>query len=802
MRFLYFGDMHESDNVPESRIDDFKKSREEKVKEILSLAKKYNVVALLQAGDFLDSPKYSEDFLGQIIRKWSPLNLNEVILDLSLKKTNPNDVAKKLEECIPLIGVVGNHELYGGNMASYEKTSLKFLVDLGFIKLTSKDNPIIFREGDFSVAITGSDYSHNMDKIKTPYILEEKKGDFNIHLVHGELNSKSMGKQIKHTTIDEIEALTVADLTIAGHDHIGFPLVEKNGKKFINPGAPVRLTCDVKEMRRIPKVLLIDVTKENGVKVTPITLKSAKKGTEVLSRDRIESEKEKSVRLEEIKSTVNKATIEKGADIVTIINSVSDSKGISEELRENIIKDVTSKMAEMTDSTTVNGKEYYIERLVLENFMSHKNSEFEFTNGLNILGGPSRTGKSTVIRAIDLLLQNKAKNPRRLIHRGEDYFKITAYLSNGYIISRVVELKKTGKNGYEIYNPHTGENSYENTKALPLVQEIMGFRNVVIDSVNSININLLKQGSSWFFIGEDTTATKRAKLIGVVYGTHFIDAVIKDYEAENKSISKEIKSVSKDCEVLKEDLSKYNYLPKMKKDIDEIESIYKELNDLISKKDSINELISERDNILKKGKEVSNLVKTLSEKEEEAKNLLYEIMQNLDDRNKVKQLISEINKNNVLEKELSNLSISLKDINEAYILINELKDLENKRYKQKNLCDEVTSLYKEGIAIKKNLDLAEVISKSMSDISDTKALIDEIKALNEKKAKLNELLKDRKTITDEGLSYKDNIKNIDNDNKILIEKYKVLLEKAGKCPVCHGTIDKAVINRILDDFNN
>ena len=802
MKFLYFGDMHESDSVPESRVDDFNKTREEKVKEILSLAKKHEVVALLQAGDFLDSPKYSEDFLGKIIKKWSPINLNEVIFDLSLKKINPKDVAKKLEECIPMIGVVGNHELYGGNMASYDKTSLKFLVDLGFMKLTSKNKPIIFEENGFTVAITGSDYSNNMDKLKVPYILEEKKGDFNIHLVHGELNSKAMGTHIKHTTIDEIEALTKADLTIAGHDHIGFPLVEKNGKMFVNPGAPVRLTCDTKEMRRIPKVLLIEVTKENGVKVTPITLKSAKKGSEILSREKIEAEKDKKAKFEEIKSSVNKATVQKGADIVTIINAVADSKGVDESLREIIIKDVTSKMAEMTDSTSKAGEDYYIERLVLENFMSHKNSEFEFTNGLNILGGASRSGKSTVIRAIDLLLQNKAKNPRKWIHRGEDYLKVTAYLSNGYIISRIVEEKKTGKNGYEIYNPHTGINSYENTKSLPLVQELMGFKNVVIDSANSININLLKQGSSWFFIGEDTTSTQRAKLIGVVYGTHFIDAVIKDYEALNKNLSKEIKVVNKDCENLSNDLTKYKYLPKMKKDIDNLEFLYSELQELIDKRDLVSNLINDRSEILKKGREISSLVKTLSVNEKESKQLFNEIKESLNKRDNIKGLIIELNKNTLLEKELNSLSSKLQDVNEAYRLINELKELENKKNEQKRVYEEVSKLYKESNKLESSIELAQYVSNSINDISNAKALMDEIRALTDKKNRLETLLVDRNEVLKEGLQYKDKIKKVDNNNQILIQKYKVLLEKAGKCPVCHGTIDKAVINRIVNDFNN
>jgi hypothetical protein len=44
--------------------------------------------------------------------------------------------------------------------------------------------------------------------------------------------------------------------------------------------------------------------------------------------------------------------------------------------------------------------EYYIQKVELENFLSHKNSTFDFTNGLNILAGESRSGRQLAIKGV------------------------------------------------------------------------------------------------------------------------------------------------------------------------------------------------------------------------------------------------------------------------------------------------------------------------------------------------------------------------------------------------------------------
>lgn len=48
-----------------------------------------------------------------------------------------------------------------------------------------------------------------------------------------------------------------------------------------------------------------------------------------------------------------------------------------------------------------------LEKLTLQNFEAHKNSTLEFVPGVNVIAGPSDHGKSSIVRALGLVLQNR-----------------------------------------------------------------------------------------------------------------------------------------------------------------------------------------------------------------------------------------------------------------------------------------------------------------------------------------------------------------------------------------------------------
>lgn len=855
LKFLYFGDMHGGGNIPTHRTDDFLETKKAKIKEILKIAKDNKVNALLQGGDFLHKGNISDECLSKEMINWSQVNLNNLAFDVMIGNKSINDLGQILKNSIPMIGTIGNHDLIGGELESFEKTSLNVLVQSGFMTLATKEEPIIFKDEEegFSLAISASPYTHNIDgDDKSAYIVDEKKGDFHIHLTHGMLMDKSYGKKFKHTTVQEIAYLTKADLTINAHDHVGYKEIELDEKKFINSGSPVRLSAEKKEIARMPKVLLVTIDKANGIQLEEIYL-TAKPGNEVLSREHIENKEEKNKYVEEVKSLINKANIKKGVDITEIISNLGIAEGIESHIIKEVVESVIDSMSKLMTPFNPKG-EYIIERLELENFQSHKHSVFEFTEGLNILSGESRQGKSAVLRAIRELYECYMKNPRKAIFFGESYFKVTAYLSSGYIVTRVVERKNTGKNGYEIFDPTTGTSSYYNTKGLDIVQEILGFNKIKLTEKNKINVNFSVQGDGWFML-KNMSAPDRAKLIGVMYGTHYADAILKELNSQSKKIIADINRYEKDVTNLTTEADAYLYLEPFKECLNEAEALYQEAVELNDKIDKATELLEDRNNIKRESSELKKVIDEIEKNEKEYNQLLKEIKEdteniskieknivdlnsivkdgkqaryvvtNLNSLQEAKELFNEINKMNEqisketdilknaknLEGQLYSMSIeidnlseitnALKDFDEAYNLLIEIKSLEQEISKITEKVDKSKVMIKEKDNLIIQIENSKLILKEFGNLNEATPLLSEIEILEDEISKSESLIKEMNDIDKDIKLAKEEERRHREQTLIHLENYQKELESMGECPVCHGHITNAVINNLVNELS-
>ena len=276
MKLLYFGDRHYQEHKPSTRIDDFYETSRKKDEEIIALGKKHNVAAFLQPGDFWDKFVMSEEFVQDVIKRWVPIDLFKLI---DLKQKKPIDIKKTLDGYIPIVGVAGNHELHGGDLNSLNNTTTGLLNFLGIMRIVSKENPYFLETEDgLTVAITGTNYHSGMDLKENidDYIVKKKLGDIHIHIVHGMLTPKAISDDImRHTLIDDIID-TKADITLCGHDHLGFGIVEHDGKYFVNIGSVTRIQASKQEIVRKPKVLLIEINKKIGIKLEELLKKKKK----------------------------------------------------------------------------------------------------------------------------------------------------------------------------------------------------------------------------------------------------------------------------------------------------------------------------------------------------------------------------------------------------------------------------------------------------------------------------------------------------------------------------------------------
>lgn len=801
MRFLYFGDLHERATSPENRKDDFRQTVDDKISEIQKLGIKHKVKAFLQPGDFLDEPKHDSAFLSEVVNRWGFSDVQEDILGIATGKVDIKDVSEKIKKHIPIIGAIGNHELFGNALKSYPKTSLAFLEKIGFMHFPTKEKPFIFKdESGFTVAITASHYDTHMDHPDhiDKYIVEKKLGDYHIHMVHGYLTNKDMGDIFPHTTVDDIAKKTQADLTITGHDHIGFKLVEVDGKQFVNPGAVVRLTNDIKEIGRRPKVLIIDVSKDKGITVKTTYLKSAPKGEDVIDRSKITFKKDMSSKMEKIRSLVNKSNIGSGLNITDIIQAISESEKIDDELKDKAIEAVTKKMKDIQRQTSAT-QDYIIDKIVLENFQSHEYSEYELKQGLNVFIGKSSSGKSAIQRALAWIYENEGVNPRRYIRHGADYTRASIHLSNGFIISRFVEKKKHGKNGFEVFNPNDGETTFYNTRSLPLVQELLGFSYLQIDEKKSIPLNFQKQGMSWFFIGDAFSNTDRAKIIGAVYQTHYVDAVIKDLEVATKRHTSQIKDKRKEIESTEKEIAKFDHLPELEETIQEVEKRLTAIQLIQEKVEKAKEIMEERKRIEQQIKHDENLIQSLQNIP-----LAEKILSTLIEKAEQKKRITKLNADleyylTEIKKEQQSI-LSLKNIEQAEKRLYELESKVGAFQELKQKWERVSKLEREQVTTKSRIKVCEQVISSYKDLPFAESKLEQLEQKVQQVRKGEQLISELKEIIMLGKTERKTVQQVILENKGLVAKYQEVLNRVGTCPVCQSNVDNSTIEQISESY--
>lgn len=307
MKLLYLTDTHIRGTNPKNRKDSFIDTVENKLNEIVNLVDKYNVDFVLHGGDLFDRPDISISIVSRFVKTLAKIK-------------------------VPIYLISGNHDIYGHNPETINRTMLGLLNVLGVINIIN-NKKIILEKNNIKVQLSGQPYIYDIDDTANLnyYILKGKNPDvnFSIHMIHGMLLDKPFIKGIPYTLVDDIKS-TIADITLSGHYHSGFKTIEINNKFFVNPGSMVRVANSLREIERKPKVILIDLNKT--INIETIYLKSALPGEDVLDRKEIENSLFKNERMLEFKQTINAAMDYEKMDINEVLMEVSSADGVDDEV--------------------------------------------------------------------------------------------------------------------------------------------------------------------------------------------------------------------------------------------------------------------------------------------------------------------------------------------------------------------------------------------------------------------------------------------------------------------------------------
>ncbi|HZK42725.1 MAG TPA: metallophosphoesterase [Syntrophomonadaceae bacterium] len=312
MKLLYLTDTHIRGNTPENRLDILSDTLKNKINEVVRIAEEHDVDYILHGGDFFDVASPSLAITGEFL-----------------------ELFRKFK--VPIYAISGNHDLFGANIQTLPRTLLGFIARLGFINLLFPGEKTYLKKHDVCLQLTGQPYHYDIDvrPREIDYQVSKESADIAIHMVHGMLvNQKEFPGP--HTLIDDILE-TKADITLSGHNHLGFGIIERAGKYFINPGALIRLSNHRKEMARKVGVTLINLEGKQ-IECKNIWLKSALPGEEVLDRSKAEDKASLNLKLERFTQEIKQAADLEKMNVRNIINEVINNLEDSEEVREEALR--------------------------------------------------------------------------------------------------------------------------------------------------------------------------------------------------------------------------------------------------------------------------------------------------------------------------------------------------------------------------------------------------------------------------------------------------------------------------------
>lgn len=431
-------------------------------------------------------------------------------------------------------------------------------------------------------------------------------------------------------------------------------------------------------------------------------------------------------------------------------------------------------------------KDIKIEYIEIENFQSHSHTKLEFDEGVNVIIGPSDSGKTAVIRAMKWIFFNEPSGTD-IIKKGESAAKVIIKLDSGF---KIIRGRGKSKNYYELVS-EDGETQRFEGFGLNVPQEIIDITGISkIDLGNmKMSLNIAEQLESPFLITDSPSV--KANALGKLAGVDIIDKALGNLSKDIYEINTDKKSIEKEIKSQETILESFKYLDDDKITIERLENIFENVEEYKYKLNLLTNLEKEYN---------TNLEKTNETKEylEKFKNLdellfLYE---------KLVKKESKLKNYSDLNNRLEYTDIKIKEIN------NFLKKVDT---------DKIYNIYYESFEVNKNLERYNSAYKNLMNINnqmrnmknilkkypDTvyldKLLLD-ISDINMKKEKMESLKSKFDNVNqrlDEGNKY---IKNLISNYKTAVNTYIELLKKSGTCPICYNKIDEEHIENILKEL--
>jgi exonuclease SbcC len=295
-----------------------------------------------------------------------------------------------------------------------------------------------------------------------------------------------------------------------------------------------------------------------------------------------------------------------------------------------------------------------IETLTIANFLSHKETEIEFSEGVNIIIGPTDSGKSAIIKALKWLIQNRPLGDGMRSSWGGDTevtVRVTIIdpeqlVDDSVTITRV---RDNTSNGYRI-----GKSKFNAIKGdIPLE---------VSQALNLTDLNIQTQFDPHFLLGKSSGEV--AQYFNKIAHLDRIDTALQNIQKWSKEVQKKVDYNTDALNGAKERLNAYGCL-------DAVEGILISLEEKENRRERI---YKDRESLLKTIKSIQKVNEDLQE---------VDFLSELDD--KVTSILATIKKQKELKKNLTALFLVVaagkKIVEDSQKVDKELADMEAKFHK-------------------------------------------------------------------------------------------------------------------------
>lgn len=228
----------------------------------------------------------------------------------------------------------------------------------------------------------------------------------------------------------------------------------------------------------------------------------------------------------------------------------------------------------------------WIKSVRLENFQSHLDTYIVFDKGLNVIVGPSDSGKTAIFRGIRWALYNEPRGSD-FLRVGADFVRVTVEFANGTIIIRE---RTPSKNRYILKEKGKEDMIFEGfgSRVPKEIEEAHRMIPLRIERDFSLSLHMAEQLDRPFLLSESPAV--RAKTIGRISGAHFLDMAIRDTAKDVQKLKQQISYTEQEKEKLVEQIGSFSFLDRAKNELDRANERFLKLHKLVKKKEKLEEI--------------------------------------------------------------------------------------------------------------------------------------------------------------------------------------------------------------------